>query len=372
MVNHSFTVPCLLDSLLLNRDVRPGARLQDVLSASARLLLGDAGGPLATSIAEGKYALPSVSLLRSSRVRLDLMFVLFQQRLFSRGQYRHYQVLDSSPQLGYNILAVLEDTFLIPERHTLDLHVYLAANAADHYFSWICPLSSLGLGKAGRVEKSTNSCNITLMHSGTDANFETKRHNYRGVTSDQGTEKSHGDTFVGILPGYQDRFAPSSSHSFIYPNALNMPGFLHLLYNALEESVKHDAEYQHVIDILRITANFSNKKECRTKFIHDCFEPGDPDAKLFMTGAAVHIDWKWEFLSVSLEQLLPKFRVIHRKFDLAKMLKSDAGVLINQSITNMNDVKDDDIFEGAWAFLSDVWKGYREARPHYGDLSLSC
>ncbi len=142
-----------------------------MLSSSALLLLGDAGGPLATSITEGRYALPSVSLLRSSRVKLDLMLGLFQQRVFLRGQYRHYQVLDSSPQLGYTILAVLEDAFLIPERHTLDLHLYPAANAADHYFSWICPLSSLGLGKVGRVNIYTISCNITLMHSGTDASF---------------------------------------------------------------------------------------------------------------------------------------------------------------------------------------------------------
>ena len=94
-----------------------------MLSSSALLLLGDAGGPLATSITEGRYALPSVSLLRSSRVKLDLMLGLFQQRVFLRGQYRHYQVLDSSPQLGYFILAVLEDTFLLPERHTLGLHL---------------------------------------------------------------------------------------------------------------------------------------------------------------------------------------------------------------------------------------------------------
>ncbi len=76
-----------------------------------------------------------------------------------------------------------------------------------------------------------------------------------------------------------------------------MPGFLHLFYNALEESVNYDAEYRHVIDNLRITAKFSiKKKECRTKFIHDCFAPGDPDAKLLMTVAVVQIDWKWEFL----------------------------------------------------------------------------
>ena len=73
-----------------------------------------------------------------------------------------------------------------------------------------------------------------------------------------------------------------------------------------------------------------------------------------------------------MEQLLPKFLVTHRKLDLARMLKSDAGVLINQSITSMNDVKDDDFFEGLGLSYLMFWKRYREASSHYADVSLSC
>ena len=150
-VAHTFTVECVLEALTLAREMRPGASLKKVLSSSARLLLGKNGQGIAKHIVDGKFPLPSAALLRSSRVRLDLMDILFQQRYFMSGRYRHYQLVDSSPQLGYNILAVIEDTFVIPEAHTVEIHRFLAENASDHYFSWICPLSSSGLGKAGLI-----------------------------------------------------------------------------------------------------------------------------------------------------------------------------------------------------------------------------
>ncbi len=60
----------------------------------------------------------------------------------------------------------------------------------------------------------------------------------------------------------------------------------------------------------------------------------------------VRLCTSWDFLSVSLYQLLPTFRLLHMYLDLFTMFNSDACVVINQSTTNMNDVKDDDVFEG--------------------------
>ena len=119
-VRHTYTTAALLECLKLSRDLRPGASLHDVLASSARLLLGKSGEQVVETIRSKEYALPSVDVLREAKIRLDVFRILFQQKLFLVGKHRHYGVFDASPQLGYNILAVIEEAF-----HTRTAH-------ADH------------------------------------------------------------------------------------------------------------------------------------------------------------------------------------------------------------------------------------------------
>ena len=117
-VGHTFTTQAILESLKLSADLRPGAGLSNVVAGSAVLLFGHSADQLALDIRSGKYPLPGGDLIRSSRLRLDYMSVLFQQQRFLSGRYVFYELLDSSPQLGFNILGVIEAWFFIHDAHT--------------------------------------------------------------------------------------------------------------------------------------------------------------------------------------------------------------------------------------------------------------
>ena len=314
-VGHTFTTQAILESLKLSADLRPGAGLSNVVAGSAVLLFGHNANQLALDIRSGKYPLPGGDLIRSSRLRLDIMSVLFQQQRFLSGHYVTYDLLDSSPQLGFNILGVIEDWFFIPDAHTLQIHHHLALEALGCYGTSICPLSSLGLGKVGLIKKSTNGGNILLMHYCDREHLEKRRKGKRGVTADQGTERGHGDISLSVFIGFLDGYAAGSTESFLFPYALQIYGFLHVLYNGFEEAVKSTAGYMQFQEVLRVTVNFTNDKNIRQKYIVECLGSEHASANLFKSNAKVHIDWKWEFLSEAIPTVLPRFRVIQAEFD---------------------------------------------------------
>ena len=81
--------------------------------------------------------------------------IVFHQLHCLRGRVLHYVMLDSSPQLGYNILATIEDTIVVRRR-------------------------------------------------------------YRGSVADQGTGNGFGDICVGIVPGYRGMIGAVSDDSFLF------------------------------------------------------------------------------------------------------------------------------------------------------------
>ena len=61
--------------------MRPSAELSDTLAAAARLFFGEEDC-LAADLERGNIPLPSLSLLRMSRLRLDLASIAFERLLF--------------------------------------------------------------------------------------------------------------------------------------------------------------------------------------------------------------------------------------------------------------------------------------------------
>ena len=345
-VEYMYKPEAILGCLKLARSLKPGAKLTSVLGNAAVVLFGRDAIPVANDLKAGEYAVPNLTLIRQSRVRLDVCRILFEQKRFLRGDYCHYCMLDSSPQLGYNVLAVIYDTFFIPSPHTLTIHTYLMLNSPNYYFEHLCPTSSIGLGKAGLLMKSRKTANLTLMTSRDVGHVEVRRKGHRGTVSDEGTEHGFGDIDLSVLPqGFQD-ISADGNDSFLYPFSLTFSDMLHLLFNGLQQAVEESADYDGFLDVLRVTAAFSNNKGVRNRFVELCFEVGVFESNLFKKGAKCHIDWKWNFLAESIDLLLPRFRVLQTKLDAKKMLAGDSGKLDNQTITNMDSYKDDEMFEG--------------------------
>mgnify|MGYP002810109883 CR=1 FL=1 len=79
---------------------------------------------------------------------------------------------------------------MIPRATNLGPEFRVAYDINQNFESRLCPLSTLGLGHAGMVNKLLNVAGIYLMESGDSTQFHSLRNEILGYTSDQGTEKS--------------------------------------------------------------------------------------------------------------------------------------------------------------------------------------
>ena len=142
--------------------------------------------------------------------------------------------------------------------------------------------------------------------------------------------------------------AHESPDAFLYPAALNIPGFLHTMYNALEEAISASPGYLHFMNIMRAISSFCNTRAIVNRFSRLCLKKDDVDAKLFVSTAKVHIEWRWEFLDEAIDANLPRFRSIRKHLDLQVMLgKDDGSKLDNQTISKIAEAVRDENFEAS-------------------------
>ena len=106
--------------------------------------------------------------MRAARLRLDIMSVIYQQKHFLRFDTIFFYLADSSPQLGRNFFAIIEDSFTIPSRACLNLMQRVKLEMQHVWDERIWALATLGLGKAGAVNKMIRFVNNMQMHSETD------------------------------------------------------------------------------------------------------------------------------------------------------------------------------------------------------------
>ena len=197
---HRYTVQALLSYLDLASYLKPSADVSNVLAASASIFFGADGRGLATSLLTKEFATPSIATMRVARVRLDLLSIAFDRQLFLRFENLHFDLADSSPQLGFNIFGVIQDTIRIPASTCMNLLLRLQTDLNEHWDTMICSLSSLGVGRSGSVKKTLNTVNLALMSVASWSDFDKKRCQHRGTTSDLGPESKICDMPVDIIP----------------------------------------------------------------------------------------------------------------------------------------------------------------------------
>lgn len=188
IITHRYTVEGLLAYLELSSYTKPSVSMNNVLAASATILLALPNSSLIAEIRNNKFDLPSIDVLRRSRLRLDLLRMRFDQHMFLRFDCLTYLLIDSSPQLGYDFLICIEDVVKLPEAETLDLARRAAVILNEAWESILLPFSSVGYGRAGAVKKTQMVVNLQLMAVSCMPDFDKKRCQYRGSCIDQGTE----------------------------------------------------------------------------------------------------------------------------------------------------------------------------------------
>ena len=324
VVSHTYTPEVILNSLCLNAVLQPSASLADAFMLAAPFFFGSDAESVFTPQAMSTVALPKEFILRDARIKLDALRVLWGRETFEDNYAWRYLSPDGSPQLGWQWLVLREDRFDFSKKEFGSEPE--AAEKADFnraLHSRTCHLSVYGRGQGSLVNKSVCVNNIHKMETGEAEKHAALTAQVYGVTSDQGTEKGIADidTMEGGYGAQLENGAVGAGH--LYPQALWMPEALHILFNALESSIKKLKGYEHWLNRLRSLERFLCDKSMRRRF-RKLFCQDDPNfLKAYST---VHIDWRWEMLSKALDQLLPIFEQLRARFDLATFLEAeDAG-----------------------------------------------
>ena len=111
----------------------------------------------------------------------------------------------------------------------------------------------------------------------------------------------------------------------MYPLLLNIPGHLHIFYNALREAVESMDGCKDFLDQLRHVEDFLSAKFMRRAFQARCFYDA-AERKLFNYFSTVHINWKWEFLTRALKPLVPLLPTMTKRFDTTLLLEASSNV----------------------------------------------
>ena len=113
--------------------------------------------------------MPSEKILRTGRVRLDMLEVVYRQRLFLLPNIIAFVLFDASDLSGVDYLSTIEDNFAIPSASTISIvHTIEELKLQDNFHTGHELLSTVAKGRAGLVKKSTNIVNLHLMKSGTE------------------------------------------------------------------------------------------------------------------------------------------------------------------------------------------------------------
>ena len=221
IVQGQWTVRGILLALAFAASLHGGARLGEALATAALIFLGEGGSELAGMLSNGTLPMPSLSFLRSARVRLDMMSMLYERQLYGGWAFLRYLMVDASPQLGRNYLCGREDRVRLPRDvwHLPEIRARLNLN--DCFETRVIPLSTVGAGRASGVKKSSNVAGVYLMETEDREQFDELRCSVCGITTDQGAEKGLADETVRILPAYRDTPTTGGVQDFLWPRALS-------------------------------------------------------------------------------------------------------------------------------------------------------
>ena len=331
-VTHRYNAEGILAYLDLSGNLKPGVPVSRALACCCRLLFGAQANALAQNIETGVVHSPSRQILRAARLRLDYISILYQQKLFLRSEAVHFLLCDSSPQLGRNFFAIIEDTFAIPAESCLNLRLRVNQELQGNYESMLWPLSTLGLGHAAVVNKASLLMNNVLMHVASDTSLHAKRKRYRGMCTDHGTESEVYQSSIDLLPSYRNTYNPGDPDRYFFPNMLGVVGKLHSMWGALEKCVKSSRLYRDFVDSLTVLQSFTSDKALMRKFKATCFEGKEHLAAKFDRMPTIHINWRWETLTAALDLQIPLHPILKDHFNKDALLATDGGGLLSNTI----------------------------------------
>lgn len=337
-----YKVQVLLRCMALWRACKGRIALSDIAKSVLRMLFrADVANGLVNLIDRGRARLPSYETMRKASIKLDMFAMWWQRFTNTKHHVVNYLYVDSSPQGGYDFMVTKCDELWLPSSMRglqigpgVGLQQDFLERSADHQRElWrqrlgidlqssfvsgrTMPVSVCGRGASGLMFKVANLIHVAKLENDSDEQFRIWRWSVRGFCTDMGTEGKladvplvSGDSLSAIandLVTFVEGDSPSpllDYESYLFPNCIWWPDMMHILYNGLEESLKHLECWKRVEVWLRKLTNFLSTKSLRQRAMRLLCTNSKQRACLEHY-SSVHIDFKWEFLTKCLDQLLP-------------------------------------------------------------------
>ena len=256
---------------------------------------------------------------------------------------------DSSQKL-WNYFCVREQRTVIPEHRSDDSSSLALVSCGEAFpeeaaepawnvsqlvsrvHAW--QLTVLGYGAGNMWFKYRNLLHGMLLRCGDEKALLDYRLSVVGWTSDQGTEYKLSDVCfaqainkdllvkcANDIRSNQAFLQPpdgSPQKHWLFPYCLAMVGHLHLISNALETAVTNTRVWKLGLKAgLQAFLTFLNSKPLRQRLQITCL-PRD-QWFLFNSFGKQLLDWRWESLGDTLDQLMPLVPPLQKHFDLEKM-----------------------------------------------------
>lgn len=123
----------------------------------------------------------------------------------------------------------------------------------------------------------------------------------------------------------------------MWPNAWDVPGHLHMVFNALKKGVQAMRQWPEIEKAFRSIANFLGKRGLRRRFVAKCCVNLGPQTALFKYWSGGNFSWRWEKLYVFLVQLVMRLPVLISRYDSGAM--AAAG---RQAVQVDGEIQDDE------------------------------
>lgn len=382
LLSYTFTFRCIATALKLFSVLRSSwTALREVVLLACQLSLSpQCYRQVQLAIEDGTLRVPSRAVMLRSRMKMDILDMLWQRRQNHKRKFIRHLSVDASPQLRHNFLCVRERRIDItsevgaaigglgcqqsieivgvclarspfkpggrPSRLQRRRHQATSPRSLDPshqtykvahggvgcvYESRSLPATCLGRGKATLIHKVHNATHSQMLECGSSELFDKVRHEVRSITSDTGVERMLADA-----PYLRDPLAlgsvlqrlsegaefSESTEGFLYPACLFIPGHLHLVYNSLQAAVEKEPAWGEMLRLLRGVNSFLKDLSLRQRCRMTCFRNAPPPhSNVLATYKSSDLDWKWEFLTRLLEQVVEIMPVLQLYWDLPTMLK---------------------------------------------------
>ena len=150
-----FDAKTMFAALQLGHHMKQAADLQSVCILATELSYGtSAAAQLQADIKMNHTRIPGKHAVTNAKVKLDILAMHWMSHVYATHDVAAYDMIDSSPQGGWNFLVMRTDEFLYPRdctalgRLQIDVHKIHQRRTL--------PITCLGYGKAGLVQKLQN------------------------------------------------------------------------------------------------------------------------------------------------------------------------------------------------------------------------